>query len=40
MADLWLYTPDYCDGNLCIGNCDECAVADKIFEEEADDGDD
>lgn len=24
----WLYEPDRCDGNYCVGDCDECSIPD------------
>lgn len=32
MSDHYLYDPDICDGNVCIGDCDSCHHADEIFE--------
>lgn len=27
-VDLWGYSPDKCDGEFCIGDCDHCYKAD------------
>lgn len=34
MADRWLYDPNFCEGRLCVGDCDNCEVADEIFRHE------
>lgn len=31
MSDCEFYDPDFCDGNLCPGNCEACPTADKII---------
>lgn len=30
MSDRWRYT-EACEGNLCIGDCDECPIEDEMF---------
>lgn len=27
--DKWSYTPEKCDGVMCIGDCDFCALANE-----------
>lgn len=40
MSDtMWLYDPEYCDGQTCSTICDDCPVAEKIFEDEEDEQD-
>ena len=31
MSDCEYYDPDFCDGNLCPGNCEHCPIAGKII---------
>ena len=44
MSDLWLYTPEICDGDFCPMDCDTCYKADAVMEimeamtEDEDDG--
>lgn len=37
MSDLWLYTPDICDGDFCPQDCDRCYKADAAMEAQAED---
>lgn len=37
-GECYMYNPDYCDGVPCPGNCDNCYIAEKIMEDEEDDG--
>ena len=34
MSDRWLSDPNFCEGRLCVGDCDNCEVADEICEAE------
>ena len=41
MSDLWLYTPEICDGDYCPLDCDKCYKADAVMgvmEEDEEDG--
>ena len=31
--ECYMYDPDYCDGKLCVGNCDECPWAERDDDE-------
>ena len=39
MSILWLYDPDYCEGFPCYKDCDNCPVADRIFQDEEENDD-
>lgn len=28
-VSLWAYSPQKCDGNVCVGDCDLCSKADE-----------
>lgn len=28
-VSLWAYTPDKCDGDICVGDCDLCGKAEE-----------
>lgn len=36
MKNIWLYTPEICDGDFCPQNCDACPKKELIFEREED----
>ena len=33
-VSLWAYSPEKCDGNFCVGDCDLCSKAEEEEEEE------
>ena len=35
MSDLWLYTPEICDGDYCPMDCDHCYKSDLAMEAQA-----
>lgn len=36
MKNIWLYTPEICDGDFCPQDCDACPKKEMIFEREED----
>lgn len=34
MKNIWLYTPEICDGDFCPKDCDACPKKELIFERE------
>lgn len=39
MSDLWLYTPEICDGDYCPLDCDRCYKADAAMEAQCEEED-
>ena len=35
----WAYSPDKCDGDFCVGDCDNCSKADSDDSDGCDDYD-
>lgn len=33
-GECYLYDPNYCDGDVCVGNCDNCSITDLMLGEE------
>lgn len=40
MSDLYLYTPEVCDGDFCPMDCDHCYKADAAMEAQAEEEED
>lgn len=40
MSDLWLYTPEICDGDYCPLDCDKCYKACEAMEAQAEEEED